>query len=192
MSKENTPKPPRILQVRRDGAYDCVYVNKKKIRLGRTGTPEADDNFRRIQIQVLTDPTYLSPKPQQVAVDALCFAYLEYAKEHDPGHYSTVKTAVEILLQHFAGQPVESLDSRSFLFLQEKFVAHGVSRQYCNALMKFVRAMLKWGTIRKLVPQQVYWEAKFVPALKKGKTSTYETNASAKQSRERIPHWISH
>jgi len=35
-----------------------VYVNKKKIRLGRTGTPEADDAFRRVQIQVLTDPTY--------------------------------------------------------------------------------------------------------------------------------------
>jgi integrase len=54
------------------------------------------------------------------------------------------------------------------------FVQHGVSRQYCNTLMKFIRAMLKWGTIRKLVPHQVYWEAKFVPALKKGKTSAYE------------------
>jgi len=34
--------------------------------------------------------------------------------------------------------------------------------------------MLKWGTIRKLVPHQVYWEAKLVPALKKGKTKAHE------------------
>jgi len=33
MSKKSSPKPPRILQVRKDGAYDCVYVNSKKIRL---------------------------------------------------------------------------------------------------------------------------------------------------------------
>ena len=59
MNKNSSPKSPRILKVRKDGAYDCVYVNRKKIRLGRTGTSEADDNFRRIQIQVLTNPTYL-------------------------------------------------------------------------------------------------------------------------------------
>ena len=174
MSKNSSPKPPRILQIRKDGVYDCVYVNKKKIRLGRTGTPEAETNFRKIQIQVLTDPTCLSPKPGQVSVDVLCCGYLEYAEKHDPGHYSTVKTAVGILLQHFSGQPVESLDSRSFLHLQDKFVEHGVSRKYCNSLMNYVRAMLKWGVIRKLVPHQVYLDAKLVPALKRGKTIARE------------------
>ena len=174
MSKNSSQKPPRILQVRKDGVYDCVYVNKKKIRLGRTGTPEADTNFRRIQVQVLTDPTCFSPNPQQVAVDSLCFAYLEYAETHDPGHYSSVKTAVGILLEFAGGQTVESLDSRSFLHLQDKFVEHGVSRKYCNSLMNYVRAMLKWGVIRKLVPHQVYLDAKLVPALKRGKTIARE------------------
>ena len=114
MNKKHSPKPPRILQVRQDGAYDCVYLNKKKIRLGRTGSPEAEANFRKIQIQVLTDPTCLAPKPQQVMVDTLCLGYLEYAEEHDPGHYSAIKTAIEILLKFATGQSVESLDSRSF------------------------------------------------------------------------------
>jgi len=182
MNKKHSQKSPRILQVRRDGAYDCVYVNSKKIRLGRTGTPEADDNFRKIQIQVLTDPTYLSPKPQQVTVDCLCFAYLEYAEEHDPGHFGSIKTAVGILIQHYAGQPVDVLDTRHFLFLQAQFVKHGVSRKYCNALMGFIRAMLKWGVLRKLVPHQVYFEAKLVPALKEGKTRAYEN-----PEREAVP-----
>ena len=34
--------------------------------------------------------------------------------------------------------------------------------------------MLKWGILRKLVPHQVYVEAKFVPGLKKGKTKARE------------------
>ena len=183
MSKKIALQSTRNLQIRQDKGYACVYLNGKKIMLGaRYGTPEAEEAFKKLQIQVLTDPTLPLLKPQQVTVDILCCAYLKYAQEHDPGHFSSVKTAVEILLRFATGQPVESLDSRSFLLLQEMFVQHGVSRQYCNTLMKFIRAMLKWGTIRKLVSHQVYWEAKLVPALKKGKTSAYE-----KPKRQDVP-----
>jgi len=41
-------------------------------------------------------------------------------------------------------------------------------------LMGYIRAMLKWGILRKLVPHQVYVEAQFIPPLKKGKTRAYE------------------
>jgi integrase len=174
MTKKNLSQSPRILQIRKDRQYDCVYLHGKKIILGRTGTPEAEAAYRLLQIQVLTDPTFSSAKPQQITVDQLCLAYLQFAQEHDPGHFSGIKTAAEILLQHYADQAVEILDTRHFLFLQDKFVQHGVSRQYCNMLMNYVRAMLKWGILHKLVPHQVYVEAKFIPALKKGKTKAYE------------------
>ena len=162
MTKKKSTQKPRILQVRKDRGYDCVYLNGKKIILGRSGTPEAEAAFRQLQIQVLTDPALASLKPQQIVVDDLCLAYLKYAKEYDPSHYSSVKTAVEILVKNFTGQAVESLDSRSFLLLQELFVQHGVSRRYCNALMGFIRAILKWGIVRKLVPKDVYFDAKLV------------------------------
>ena len=178
MNKKNvsksTSKSTRILQIRQDRDYACVYLGGKKVMLGRYGTPEADAAFRQLQIQVLTDPTLTSFKPQQVLVEDLCLAYLQYAQGNDPGHYSSVKTAVEILLQHYTGQAVDTLDTRHFLFLQEQFVEHGVSRRYCNALMGYIRAMLKWGILRKLVPHQVYVEAKFIPPLKKGRTKARE------------------
>ena len=155
MNRKHSPTSTRILKVCTDGAYDCVYLHKKRIRLGRTGSPEAEANFRQLQIQVLADPTSLSPKPEQVMVDALCLGYLKYAEEHDPGHFSAIKTAIEVLLQLATGQPVESLDSRSFILLQGMFVDYGASRTYCNALMGFIRAMLKWGVLRKLVSHQV-------------------------------------
>jgi len=179
---------PRNLKISQDKGYACVYLNKQKIMLGaRFGTREADDAFRKLQIQALTDPTLSFLTPQQVTVDALCCAYLLYAEEHDPGHYSSVKTAVEILLQHFSGQPVDSLDSRSFLHLQDQFVAYGVSRKYCNSLMNYVRAMLKWGAIRKLASTQVHSEAKLVPALKRGKTIARE-NPKRQEVRGQISH----
>ena len=175
MSKQNAVKPTRNLQIRQDKGYACVYLNGEKIMLGaRFGTPEADEAFRQFQIKVLTDPTLSFLKPQRITVDVLCSAYLKYAKENDPGHYSSVKTAAEIFLQHFSAQAIEGLDSKSFLHLRDQFVAYGVSRQYCNALMGYIRAMLKWGALHKLVPYPVYGEAKLVPALKKGKTSAYE------------------
>ena len=127
MNKRNVSKPARIPQIRRDRDYDCVYVKGKKIMLGRTGTPEAEVAYRQLQVQILTDPSFSAPKSQQVTVDNLCLAYLKYAEEHDPGHFSSVKTAVDILLRFAAGQSVESLDSRSFLLLQSMFVQHNVS-----------------------------------------------------------------
>jgi integrase len=173
MTTKNVSKPTKLPQIRKDRDYDCVYVKGKKIMLGRSGTPEAEAAYRQLQVRMLTDPTF-SVSKQQVTVDNLCLAYLQYAKEYNHSHYSGIKTAVEILLRHFTGQTVEALDSRSFLFLQEMFVQYGVSRQYCNMLMGYIRAMLKWGILRKLVSHQVYGEAKFIPALKKGKTKAYE------------------
>ena len=99
MNKKSPSKSPRILQIRQDRDYDCVYVKGKKIMLGRTGTPEAEAAYRQLQVQVFTDPTLSSLKPQQVMVDNLCLAYLQYSKEYDPSHYSSIKTAVEILLR---------------------------------------------------------------------------------------------
>ena len=174
MNKKSVPKPTRIPKICQDRDYDCVYVRGKKIMLGKSGSPEAEAAYRQLQIQILTDPTLSAPKPQLATVGNLCLAYLEYAEEHDPGHFPGIKTALNILVQHYAGQPVDTLDTRHFLFLQDMFVQHEVSRQYCNILMGYIRAMLKWGVLRKLVSTQVYGEAKLIPALKQGKTRAYE------------------
>ena len=185
MNKKNAVQSYRTLTLRnlkisQDKGYACVYLNRQKVMLGaRYGTPEADDAFRKLQIQVLTDPTLSFLTPELVLVDHLCCAYLKYAEEHDPGHYSAIKTAIEILLQHFTGQPVDSLDSRSFLFLQDQFVAYGVSRKYCNSLMNYVRAMLKWGAIRKLVSSLVH------RAIKR----SIATANKRLPENERIPTW---
>jgi len=77
-------------------------------------------------------------------------------------------------MEGFAGQAVDTLDSRHFLQLQEMYVQHGHSRQYCNTLMGYIRAMLKWGALRKLVSAVVLAEARLVTGLKKGKTKAHE------------------
>ena len=110
MNKKTSKTPPRILKIRKDREYDCVYIGKQKIMLGRSGSPEAEAAYRQLQIQVLTDPSLASLKPEQVPVDNLCLAYLKYAEEHDPDHYFGIKTAVEILLKHNSGQAVDILD----------------------------------------------------------------------------------
>ena len=172
----------RLPQVRKDRDYDYVFVNKKKIMLGRSGTPEARTAYVELQAKLLADPNLSTLKPCQVLVDTLCLAYLEYAEKNDQSHFHGIRTAVKIFLDTFTGQAVESFDSRSFLLLQEKFVEHGVSRQYCNMLLGYVRAMLKWGVIRKLVSHQVHGEAKLVPPLRKGKT-----RAPEKSKRQDVP-----
>ena len=136
-TSQNPQRPELRLRLyqRQENYAGQEWFARSRYRLPATASP------------VLTDPTFSSPTPQQVLVDDLCLAYLRYAEEHDPGHFGSIKTAVEILVKHYAGQPVDVLDTRHFLFIQDKFVEHGVSRQYCNALMGYIRAMLKWGII---------------------------------------------
>jgi integrase len=54
--------------------------------------------------------------------------------------------------------------------------------------------MLKWGILRKLVPHQVYVEAKFVPGLKKGKTKARENlpvqDVSDEVVNRSLPHFL--
>jgi len=177
----------KLLKVCKDRNYDCVYLNKKKIILGRSGTPEAEAALRKLQIQILSDPTlsFLYPQ-QQITVDVLCLAYLQYAKESDPSHYFGIKTACTILLKNFGGQAIESLDSSHFLILQEKYVEHGVSRQYCNMLMGYIRRMLNWGKLKKMVSLKVKEEAKAVPPLKKGKKQRAPDKPKRKAVREGV------
>ena len=77
MTKKQIAKSPRILQIRKDRDYDCVYVKGKKIMLGKSGTPEAQAAFLELQRQVFIDPTLSSATTQQVTVDNVCLAYLE-------------------------------------------------------------------------------------------------------------------
>lgn len=155
MHKAASPKVP---QIRKDREYACVYANGKKIQLGRYGTPEADIAYREFIAQWVMNPMLATSKPQQVTVEVLCLAYLDYAKENDPAHYSGIKTAVETLLEGFMGKTVESQDSLSFLYLQELFVKRDVSRQYCNMLMAYVRSMLKWGIYASYPPRRSYFK----------------------------------
>ena len=173
-----TKKRPQIstptLRMSKDRDYACTYLKGKKIQLGRWGSPEADAKFRQLQIQVCTDPTLGFLNQQGLTVDNLSLAYLDYAKEHDPSHYHGIKTAVKIFMEGFAGQAANSLDSRHFVQLQKMYVQHGHTRTYCNMLMTYIRAMLKWGALRKLVSAVVFAEAKLVTGLKKGRTKAPE------------------
>jgi len=79
MNKKSVTKSPRILQIRQDRGYDCVYAGGKKFMLGKSGSPEAQAAFLKLQIQALTDPALSSRHPQDILIDNLCFAYLGYS-----------------------------------------------------------------------------------------------------------------
>ena len=62
MTKKKTSISSRTPQVRKDRDYDYVFVNKKKIMLGRSGTPEARAAYVELQAKLLADPSLSSLK----------------------------------------------------------------------------------------------------------------------------------
>jgi integrase len=158
----------------RSGKHAVVYYHGKRIYLGLFNSPESMAAYVRFTTELKTNSFCPHKDRRNITVQELVPIYLEHAQEYDRSHFSAIKTAVQIFQKNFVDLAVGALDSRSFLLLQEMFVKRGVSRQYCNTLMAHIRAMLKWGIIRKLVPYQIYDEAKLVPPLKKGKTRAPE------------------
>ena len=67
MSKKDVSKTTKLPKIHKDRDYDCVYVKRKKIMLGKSGSPEAEAAYRQLQIKILSDPTFSASKSKQVA-----------------------------------------------------------------------------------------------------------------------------
>ena len=78
MNKKNAPKSPRILQVRQDRDYDCVYVKGKKIMLGRTGSPEAE-----VASGQLYETAVTFKRKDSTAVNSVKYLFLREKRKDD-------------------------------------------------------------------------------------------------------------
>ena len=165
MPKRTSGNPPAP---KRDGDYVVVYLNGKKIRLGRHGTEEADKAYRRFIAEWATigDAVTATNKTESRLIDELAVAFLAWAESvYGPSDFGNFKTAIGIVLKYYTGTLVKDFDSSALIVVQEKFVKKGFARRYCNKLTSFVRKMFVWGVPRKYATSAVAGELKLVPSV---------------------------
>ena len=122
-----------VPQIRQDRDYAYVRLNGRKKQLGKWGTPEAEKAYRQIVQVWASNPTAALVKPgSQVSLDELCLSFLQARRnQNDHGNY---KTAVEVLLSVYSGEPVESFDFSALEVVRDHFLKRGYCRSQINKL----------------------------------------------------------
>ena len=86
MPKRKNGSPPVL---KRDGVYAVVYLNGKRIRLGRYGTEEANKEYRRIVGEWLALGDVVAANETETSlIDELALAFLRQVKTiYGPSDY---------------------------------------------------------------------------------------------------------
>ena len=182
---------------------EYVCYQGKQIYLGKIGSAEARENYRRF-INELTaagmvsfdcssqdaspGPSAEVPHPHEhlgvprdLAVVELAAAYLDHAVEYyqkggkPTGHLSQVRVAVGALDKLFGDLPARQFGPLRLEAMQRQFIADGKSRRYINDLIHVVRRVFKWGASKEMLPGSVYEALRTVSGLKRGRSKARET-----------------
>lgn len=172
MSK-NLNSPPKM---RTSGGYACVYLNGKRIRLGKKDSEEARKNY----LQFLSEWANLQAaagvsRTGRATVDELALAFLCYKKgkcgESDYGNY---RTALEAVIQIYSGTLVSDFGCNKLDTVRNQFVERGYSRGHCNKLTGLIKTAFSWGVNKEIVPASVYQTLRCLKPLMKGQTDAHE------------------
>ena len=167
-------RPPALKQ---NGEYAVVYSGGKRIPLGcKYGTEEAQQAYRRFIAEWVAIGDAADPhKKKSYFIEELTSRFLTWSKGyHGKSDYGNFRTAIETMLDVYRGMSVEEFGPRALIVVQNRFVELGYARKHCNTLVKFIRAVFRWGVAQELVPASVADALKYVPPLRKGKTTASE------------------
>jgi integrase len=168
----------------RNGDTAFVRINGKRIYLGKYGSPEATENYARCIAEWAVGkgtPGQFVPPIGSLTIDALSVAFLDFVKKNKPGRYYEYRSGIRILVQLYPGMMVDSFTPKCLAALQYQFSQHidingkQYSRQYCNCLVKGIRAMFRWGVAQELVSPMTAEALRYVPSLYYGNTTAPES-----------------
>ena len=159
MAKDVSFKSPKM---GRNGDTAFVRINGKRVYLGPYGSPEAAQKYARLIAELAIAAIPMALPAGDETLDALAIAFLDYAKkECGQSDYGNYRTALRLLLEIYSGQPIKSFTPKCLRVLQYRFTQQKkpngkpYSRQFCNRLAKFVRAVFNWGVGMELCSPEV-------------------------------------
>ena len=169
--------PPRVYS--HPSGQDRIRITlpggrRQDIWLGRSGTPEAKQNYLRV-VAELENGAPLPSVSAGMGVSELVRAYLLFAKGyHAVKQFNRIRLAIGPLLDLYGAATVSEFGPVALEAVQSSMVKLGWSRRYINRAISFIRQGFKWGARKELIPFQAYDRLRTVPGLRKGKTMAHD------------------
>ncbi|MCL2622121.1 MAG: site-specific integrase [Planctomycetaceae bacterium] len=164
-----------------DLAY--VYINRKKIRCGKWGTPEAVEKYNRTIAEWNTTKKLPVRKGTVFTINDLV---LEYQKQVDKdfqdrkweGEDHGSERDCDYALRHITAPcgtlPTNEFGSDTLTHIVDGMVDSGLGRKTINKRLVWIKKAFEWGAPRKMVDEMVCAELTLVKPLKEGKTRAPE------------------
>lgn len=171
-----------------------VEIRGRRIYLGRHGTEESREKYRRIIAQFVTGEGEISavePKAEltvnEVILRYFRFAETYYVKHEKPtDEVAALRAILKRLRSLYGHTPVSGFGPKAFKILRDSLILEGLSRKYINDCMARVRRIFRWAAAEELVPASIYQALASVPGLRRGRSKARETKRILPVSAERI------
>lgn len=181
-----------------------VYQGKKKIYLGKWGTPEAEVAYRDY-INYITSPTPKtspfvskeassdSQKDDVFTVADLAEAFFEARRNYyvkngrQTGQLERFKAALEFPLKFYASTPAKEFGPKKLFYCRHAMENSGrFTRSYINTLVNCLRNVFRFGVASELVPPECVVALAALPPLKRGRTVAREAKPVRPVSRDDV------
>jgi integrase len=167
-----------------------VQVNGHRIYLGKHGSEESKEKYRRIVAEWLANGN-LPPSPTMagttpgvtggVLVDQVILAYWQFAQGyyqkngHQTGEAYNIRTALRPLRRLYGSTPASAFGPDALEVVQRSMIDGGLSRNVINGRVSRIKRMFRWASKKKMVPGETYYGLKSVDGLQRGRFNVRET-----------------
>lgn len=166
MGRKRNAIPNRLAH--RPSGQDRIIWKGKSIYLGKTGSPEAEANYRRVVKNIVTIGEAVLA-PSQVTVSLLADRFMVHTKESFPAESrepTAYQRAMDILISSLGHELAESITPAKFGAMRDAWARDGKSVRTVNKHHNQILAAFRWGVTVELVPAPVWHALQAVPRLK--------------------------
>ena len=174
-----------------------VQLNGERIYLGKYGTEESKEKYRRLVAEFLagsqkpkaaSQGAFRSASPIKVKELILAFwrhAKQRYVKNGQPtSEIRSFRTALRPIRNLYGREPVTSFGPLALVACRQKLIEAGYCRKRINQHVGRIRQAFRWGVSRELVPETVWRALCAVEGLRVGEAP--ETDPIKPVPEERI------
>lgn len=170
MGRKRNAVPNRLHH--RPSGQDRIVWNGRTIYLGKHGSPESDENYRRIVANILTlgEPT---PEPSRMTVKTLADRFMVHTKESFPATSRepiAYQRAMDLLVESMGNVLADQVTPAKFVAMRDSW-AKRCSVRTVNKHHNQTLAAFRWGVTVEAVPANVWHALQAVPRLKPNRSA---------------------
>jgi len=170
----NTTSIPQLKRHKGSGqAY--VYVNRRRLYLGRWGAPETEETYRRWAAEWLTTGGDAPATGHTLSVAEVTAAFVEgHTGRYTPRHWQSYVVSIGIAVSLYGREPCDRFGPRALQACRAVMVKLGWNRKTVNMRAGMLVRVFKWGVSQEIVPASVWHGLRAVSGLRRGEAPVPE------------------